>query len=58
MEKRKPTYDLDGFRQEFSSKRAARMTRSAQEATLRLGMTLDDVVDVSRACGGATSTSR
>jgi motility quorum-sensing regulator/GCU-specific mRNA interferase toxin len=46
MEKRKPTYDLEGFRQEFRTARALRMTRSAQDATLRLGLTLDDVVQV------------
>ena len=46
MEKRKPTYDLDGFRQEFSSAKALRMTRTAQDATLRLGLTLEDVVQV------------
>jgi len=37
MEKRKPTYDLEGFRQEFRSVKALRMTRTAQDATLRLG---------------------
>ncbi len=46
MEKRTPTYDLAGFREEFSSVRALRMTRTAQDATLRLGMTLQDVVQV------------
>ena len=46
MEKRIPTYDLAGFREEFSSIRALRMTRSAQNATLQLGMTLQDVVQV------------
>ncbi len=46
MEKRKPTYDLEGFRQEFRTARALRMTRSAQDATLRLGLTLEDVVQV------------
>ena len=46
MEKRKPTYDLDGFRQELSSAKALRMTRTAQDATLRLGLTLEDVVQV------------
>jgi motility quorum-sensing regulator/GCU-specific mRNA interferase toxin len=44
MEKRKPTYDLEGFRQEFCSVRALRMTRSAQDATLQLGLTREDVV--------------
>ncbi|HEX9399452.1 MAG TPA: type II toxin-antitoxin system MqsR family toxin [Anaeromyxobacter sp.] len=44
MEKRKPTYDLEGFRQEFCSVKALRMTRTAQDATLRLGLTREDVV--------------
>ncbi len=46
MEKRKPTYDLEGFRREFRATRALRMTRTAQDATLRLGLTLEDVVQV------------
>jgi motility quorum-sensing regulator/GCU-specific mRNA interferase toxin len=46
MEKRTPTYDLAGFRAEFSSVRALRMTRTAQNATMQLGMTLQDVVQV------------
>jgi len=46
MEKRKPAYDLEGFRQEFSTAKALRMTRTAQEATLELGLTLEDVVQV------------
>jgi motility quorum-sensing regulator/GCU-specific mRNA interferase toxin len=46
MERRKPTYDLEEFRQEFCSVRALRMTRTAQDATLRLGLTLEDVVQV------------
>lgn len=46
MEKRTPTYDLAGFRKEFSSVRALRMTRTAQNATMQLGMTLQDVVQV------------
>jgi len=46
MEKRTPTYDLTGFRNEFSSVRALRMTRTAQDATMQLGMTLQDVVQV------------
>jgi motility quorum-sensing regulator/GCU-specific mRNA interferase toxin len=46
MEKRTPTYALAGFREEFSSVRALRMTRTAQDAMLRLGMTLQDVVQV------------
>ena len=46
MEKRTPTYDLAGFRKEFSSVRALRMTRTAQNTTLLLGMTLQDVVQV------------
>jgi motility quorum-sensing regulator/GCU-specific mRNA interferase toxin len=46
MEKRTPTYDLAGFRAEFASVRALRMTRTAQNTTQQLGMTLQDVVDV------------
>lgn len=46
MEKRAPTYDLAGFRQEFVSVRSLRMTRTAQNATMQLGMTLQDVVQV------------
>lgn len=46
IEKRKPTYDLEGFRQEFCSARALRMTRTAQNATLLLGLTREDVVQV------------
>ncbi len=46
MEKRTPTYDLDGFRQEFCSAKALRMTRTAQDCTLQLGLTLQDVVQV------------
>jgi motility quorum-sensing regulator / GCU-specific mRNA interferase toxin len=46
MEKRKPTCDLEGFRQEFCSVKALRMTRSAQDATLQLGLTREDVVQV------------
>ena len=46
MEKKTPTYDLEGFRQEFCSVNTLRMTRTAQEAALRLGLTLRDVVCV------------
>lgn len=44
MEKRKPTYDLEGFRQEFSSVRALRMTRTAQNTAWTLGLSLAGVV--------------
>ncbi len=46
MEKRKPTYDLEGFRLEFCAVKALRMTRTAQDATLRLGLLREDVVQV------------
>lgn len=46
MEKRKPTYDLEGFRQEFRAVRALRMTRTARDCCFALGMSLQDVVDV------------
>ena len=34
MEKKKPTYDLAGFRLEFCSVAALRMTRTAQDCVL------------------------
>jgi len=46
MEKRTPTYDLEGFREEFCSPKALRMTRTAQDTALLLGLTLQDVVQV------------
>jgi motility quorum-sensing regulator/GCU-specific mRNA interferase toxin len=46
MEKRKPTYDLEGFRQEFCTVRALRMTRTAQNTAWALGLSLADVVQV------------
>ena len=46
MEKRTPTYDLEGFRKEFWSPKALRMTRTAQDTALQLGLTLRDVVQV------------
>jgi len=46
MEKRTPTYDLAGFREEFCSPKALRMTRTAQDTALQLGLTLRDVVQV------------
>lgn len=46
MEKRTPTYDLEGFRQEFCTVGALRMTRTAQNSAWELGLTLDDVVQV------------
>jgi motility quorum-sensing regulator / GCU-specific mRNA interferase toxin len=44
MEKKTPTYDLEGFKQEFSSGAALRMTRTAQDCALELGLTLEDIV--------------
>jgi motility quorum-sensing regulator/GCU-specific mRNA interferase toxin len=46
MEKRTPTYDLAGFRKEFSSVRSLRMPRTVQNATMQLGMMLEEVVQV------------
>ena len=46
VEKRVPTYDLEGFRQEFCSAQALRMTRTAQNSALALGLTLQDVVQM------------
>lgn len=46
MEKRKPTYDLHGFQQEFCAVGALRMTRTAQDTALELGLTLEDVVQI------------
>lgn len=46
MEKRKPTYDLEGFRQEFRTSKALRMTRTAQNTALALGLTLEEVVQI------------
>ena len=46
MEKRTPTYDLEGFRQEFASIGALRMTRTAHDCALALGLSLDDVVQI------------
>jgi len=46
VEKRKPTYDLEGFRQEFCTVRALRMTRTAQDCCFDLGLSLQDVVNV------------
>lgn len=43
LEKRKPTYDLEGFRQEFATVQALRMTKTAQDTTMALGLTLSDV---------------
>ena len=44
MEKRKPTCDLEGFREEFCSVGALRMTRTAQTTAWALGLSLADVV--------------
>ncbi len=46
MDKRKATFDLEGFRQEFCTTRALRMTRTAQNACFALGLSLQDVVAV------------
>jgi motility quorum-sensing regulator/GCU-specific mRNA interferase toxin len=46
MEKRKPTYDLEGFRTELCSAAALRMTRTAMRRCFDLGLTLDDEVAV------------
>ena len=46
MEKKTPTYDLEGFRQEFRSVQALRMTRTARNCAFELGLTLEDVVQV------------
>ena len=44
MEKRRPTYDLEGFRLEFCSVQALRMTRTAQNTAWALGLSLADAV--------------
>lgn len=44
MEKRRPTHDLEGFRKEFCSVRALRMTRTAQNTAFLVGLSLEDVV--------------
>lgn len=46
MEKKKPTYDLEGFRLEFCSVAALRMTRTAQDCAWALGLSLEDVVQI------------
>ncbi len=46
MEKKTPAYNLEGFRQEFSSIRALRMTRTAQDCALCLGFDRGDVVEI------------
>ena|SRR5258706_4287286 len=49
MEKRKPTYDLESIKDEFSSVDTLRMTRTAQNDALALGFILQDVVDTIQA---------
>lgn len=44
MEKRTPTYDLEGFRERFRSVRSLRMTRTAQNTAFESGLSLADVV--------------
>lgn len=46
MEKKKPTHDLEGFRLQFCSVAALRMTRTAQDAAWALGLSLEDVVQI------------
>jgi motility quorum-sensing regulator/GCU-specific mRNA interferase toxin len=46
MEKRTPAYDLEAFRLEFTTVKSLRMTRTAQDCALGLGLTLVDVVQV------------
>ena len=46
MEKKTPTYDLEGFRREFCSAAALRMTVTARNCAFELGLTLEDVVQV------------
>ena len=63
MEKRAPTYDLEGFRREFCAVRALRMTRTARDCAFELGLALSDVVEVVHVqrlqehAGGAVSAS-
>ena len=46
MEKRKPTYDLESFKAEFSAVARLRMTRTARNCAFALGLGLQGVVDV------------
>jgi motility quorum-sensing regulator / GCU-specific mRNA interferase toxin len=45
-EKRSPTYDLEGFRQEFSAADRLRMTRTAANCCLELGISRQEVVEI------------
>ena len=46
MEKRKPTYDLEGFKSEFCTVERLRMTGTARRNAFALGLSLLDVVNV------------
>ena len=46
MEKRRPHYDLQTIKADFATRRAPRMTRTAHDAALALGLTLADVLAV------------
>ena len=46
MEKRIPSHDLEGFRRQFCTVTALRMTVMARNCAFVLGLTLDDVVQV------------
>lgn len=45
-EKKKPTYDLESIKSEFSTVKTLRMTRTARDGAFALGLSLQDVVDV------------
>ena len=46
MEKRKPHYDLASIKATFATVDALRMTRTAHDCALALGLLLQDVVDL------------
>lgn len=46
MEKRSRTYDLHSIKAAFRTVSTLRMTRTARQGTVRLGLTLDDVVEL------------
>lgn len=46
MEKRKPTFDLDTIKSTFSSVDTLRMTRTASNCALALGLTERDIVQI------------
>ena len=46
MEKRKPHYDLASIKATFATVDALRMTRTAHDCALGLGLLLQDVVDL------------